>query len=65
MNKLSNRNENGEIVTLGQAAARVNLGITSVRRLAHECGATLKIGRNLRIDMPKLLEYLRTFEADS
>ena len=61
MNKVVYRNENGEIVTLGQAAARVNLGITTVRRLAYECGAALKIGRCLRIDMSKLVEYIKTF----
>lgn len=64
MNKLANRNEYGEIVTLEQAAQRVNLGIGAVRKYANESGAALKIGRSYRINIKKLIEYLCTFEAN-
>ena len=63
MNKLQNQNIMGEIVTLEQAALRVNLGLTTVRKRAEECGAALKIGRSYRINIQKLIDYLYTFEA--
>ena len=53
----------GEIVTREQAAKRVNLGLSTVTKLANECGASLKIGRSYRIDIAKLIEYLKSFEA--
>lgn len=64
MNKSKNRNISGEIVTLEQAAKRVNLGISTVRTKAEECGAALKIGRSYRINIQKLIDYLCTFEAE-
>ena len=62
MNKPTNKNVNGEIVTLEQAALRVNLGVTAVRKYANECNASLKIGRSYRINIKKLIDYLCTFE---
>ena len=62
MNKATNQNLNGEIVTLEQAAKRVNLGISTVRIKADECGAALKIGRSYRINIQKLLDYLFSME---
>ena len=64
MNKSKNQNLSGEIVTLEQAAKRVNLGISTVRIKAAECGAALKIGRSYRINIQKLIDYLCTFEAE-
>lgn len=58
MNKSKINNLNGEIVTLEQAAKRVNLGISTVRIRAEECGAALKIGRSYRINIQKLIDYL-------
>ena len=64
MNKPKRNNNNtGEIVTLEQASQRVNLGMSTVRAKANECGAALKIGRSYRINIQKLIEYLYTFEA--
>lgn len=64
MNKPNNNNNvNGEILTLEQAAQRVNLGLSTVRVKAQECGAALKIGRSYRINIKKLIDYLCTFEA--
>ena len=64
MNKLSNKDSTGEILTLEQAAQRVNLGVGAVRKYANESGAALKIGRSYRINIKKLIEYLCTFEAN-
>lgn len=65
MNKAKNcRNINGEIVTIEQAALRTNLSVYTIRRLAGECGAALKIGRSYRINIQKLIDYLCTFEAE-
>lgn len=61
MNKPSTRNVNGEIVTLEQAAQRVNLGVIAVRKYANECGAALKIGRSYRVNIKKLIDYLCGF----
>lgn len=63
MNKPKYSNISGEILTLEQAAQRLNLGLSTVRQKAAECGAALKIGRAYRINIKKLIEYLYTFEA--
>ena len=63
MKKAINQDISGEITTLEQTAKRVNLGLSTVRKLADECGASLKIGRSYRIDIAKLIEYLKSFEA--
>ena len=61
MNKPKNcRNINGDIVTINQAALRTNLSVYTIRRLASECGAALKIGRSYRINIQKLIDYLST-----
>lgn len=62
MKKREHQNAFSEIGTLEQAAERTNLGMTTVRKLANECGAALKIGRSYRINIPKLIDYLCTFE---
>lgn len=54
----------GEVfVSLPRACEVVGLGANTVRNKAKECGAGLKIGRSYRIDIAKLLDYLRTFEG--
>jgi excisionase family DNA binding protein len=63
MNKLKNQNPEAEIVTIKQACERTNLGTATVRRLADECKASIKIGKSYRIRMDRLLEYIYTFEA--
>ena len=63
MNKQKYNNLSGEILTLEQAAQRLNLGLSTVRQKAAECGAALKIGRAYRINIQKLIDYLCTFEA--
>ena len=62
MHKMSNTNSSAPIQTVEQAASNTNLGIGTVRKLAAECGAALKIGRSYRINFPKLIEYISTFE---
>ncbi len=63
MKKAINRDDQGALLTVEQATRFFNLGISSVRTKAKECGAELKIGRCIRIDREKLLEYLRTHES--
>ena len=43
---LHKNNINGDLLTVEQAAQRLNLGLSTVRRLSKECGAALKIGRS-------------------
>lgn len=59
MNKTLHRNERGQFVTVDMAAYELNLGITTTRRLAAESGAMIRIGRSLRIDLEKLVQYVR------
>ena len=61
MNKANYTGENAEIVTLEMASQITSLGISTIRQKGKECGALLKIGRAIRVDLPKLLDYLRTF----
>ena len=60
---LHKNNINGDLLTVEQAAQRLNLCLSTVRRLSKECGAALKIGRSYRINIKKLIDYLCTFEA--
>jgi hypothetical protein len=58
MNRLKNRNLNGELLTYAQAAERANLGEKTVMRLARESGALVKIGRSARVNWSKFYQYL-------
>ena len=58
MNALKNRNENGELITVTQAAECINSGTNTVRKLAEKAGAVRRIGRNYRINKKILLEYI-------
>lgn len=60
MNAMSNNDLFGEILTIKQAATRVNLGESTVRRLAKDSKSALKIGRSYRIDINKLVDYIKT-----
>lgn len=46
------------LVTIDQMCAYLNLGKTTVRKLAEEAGAFRKIGRNNRISPPVMLSYI-------
>lgn len=65
MNKLQHKNDNGEIVTIEQAAKRVNIGTTAARKYAKESGAMLKLGRSLRVDMKKFVDYLSSLNGEA
>ena len=58
MNKLKNRNKYGEIITLQQACEETNLCAHTVRKIAKESGAALKIGKSYRIIRNVFLEYI-------
>ena len=58
MNKLKNRNYNGELVTYQQIAELSNLGLNTVMRLARESGALVKIGRISRVNQKIFFEYV-------
>lgn len=64
MNKRNHYNLDGDILTLEQAAMRVNLGRTATRKYANESGAALKIGRSYRINIQKLIDYLSEITVD-
>ena len=63
MYKTTNRDDQALLLTVEQASRLFGLGISAVRSRAKECGAELKIGKSVRIDREKFLEYLRTFES--
>lgn len=58
MQKPTRRNLEGELLTINQACEVFNLGATTIRQLAKECNAELKIGRSYRIRKDRLLEYI-------
>ena len=64
LKKALNSNNNGYLLTVDQAAGMFNLGTGNIRKLAHECGAELKIGKSIRIDKEKLYRYLQTFKKE-
>ena len=59
MQQPKHRNKEGELLTVAQAAEQTNLGTGTIRRLAAESNAVIKIGASLRIDMPKLMKHIR------
>ena len=60
MNKTSNRNLNGKLLTVQQMAEVANLGIATTRRIAEESGSIRKIGRCVRINGELFLDYIET-----
>ena len=58
MNKMKNRNYNGELVTYQQIAELSNLGLNTVMRLARESGALVKIGKIFRVNRKIFLSML-------
>lgn len=48
----------GELITVEQACALLNLGRGTIRRLASECGAVRKIGKSYRIKRAVLVDYI-------
>lgn len=58
MNKMKNRNYNGELVTYQQMAELSNLGLNTVMRLARESGALVKIGKISRVNRKIFFEYV-------
>lgn len=58
MNKLKNRNYNGELLTYQQTAEKSNIGINTVMKLAKESGALLKIGKIARVNWNVFYDYV-------
>lgn len=61
MNKISNRDDAGVLLTVKQVAALSNLGTGTVRRLAEQAGAVRRIGRIYRIKRDDFFTYLDNF----
>lgn len=62
MNAQKNRNSNGELLTIIQAQEYFNLGAATLKRLAAECNAAVKIGKSYRINAPILSKHImRTY----
>lgn len=59
MKERVNRNLDGKFVDTKQACLLLNLGRHTIRRLADECGAGIKVGRAYRIDSEKLIDYVQ------
>lgn len=47
-----------EFITVDQAKIIFNLGTTTIKRLAKECGCIRKIGRSLRLNKKILADYI-------
>ena len=60
MKKPTHRNESSEILTIPQAAEQLNLGVNLTRALAIESESLLRIGTCVRVDMPRLMKYVRS-----
>lgn len=58
MNKGNKRSINGELLTLDQTCEVFNLGASTIRRLAKECGAEIKIGRACRYVKDEMSKYI-------
>ena len=58
MNRLKNKNYNGELLTYQQTAEKSNLGINTVMKLALESGALVKIGRISRVNWKIFFDYI-------
>lgn len=59
MKALKNRNVDGELLTISQAAECANLGTRTVRRIAEDSGALRKIGKCIRVDKEVFFDYIR------
>lgn len=58
MNAGMYRNEYGELITTQQTAELSNLGINTVRKIAQEADAVVRIGKNVRIKRRKFFDYI-------
>lgn len=58
MYALDSQNPQGELLTVRQVAFESNLGITTVRRLAREAEAVVRIGKSVRIKRRKFFDYV-------
>lgn len=48
-------------ITFDEAKVRYALGITTLRKMAKDCGALYKVGRSARIRMDIMDEYMDIF----
>lgn len=62
MYKLKNPSEDAVFVTVEMASRITSLGRHRVRQLAEECNAARKIGKSVRINRNRLIEYIDSFE---
>lgn len=61
MKQPTHRNpDTAELLTIAQAAGKLNLGTQKTRQLAAEAEAVLKFGRCYRVDMAKLMRHVRS-----
>ena len=64
MRKLKNIDSEKSIIgNLEIAQQRYSLGASTIRKLAEQCDATLKIGKSLRFDFKKLDAYILSFRG--
>lgn len=58
MNKSTNRDATGRLLTIKQMAELSNLGISTVRKVAVESRSVRKIGRCVRINCEQFLSFI-------
>lgn len=58
MNAGKYRNEYGELITLPQTAELSNLGMNTVRKIAQEADAIVRINKSVRVKRRKFFDYV-------
>lgn len=58
MNAGKYRNEYGELITLPQTAELSNLGMNTVRKIAQEADAIVRINKSVRVKRRKFFDYI-------
>jgi hypothetical protein len=64
MKKAIHRDNNGLLLTVSQASEVFNLGLQAVTNHAKKAHALLKIGKSVRVDRERFLDYCRTMEYE-
>ena len=63
MKKISQSSDDAVFITIDAACRLTNLGKNTVRKLSQEANAARKIGKSLRINRERLLDYIDALEA--
>ncbi len=54
--------DNADFLTIQQVCKRLNLGLSTARKLVEQTNTKIKIGRAVRVDFPRLVAILQAQE---